>query len=160
MSDILDDLIKWSQEFVKWRNPGYRADSHMAPATMDVFVDIMDHYAEEPTSYLPSDMTDDQKKMFELFFGSIPGYKQLLEFRDTYKFWSDYLRNTGQTWADLEYPSRMSGFGAGSDLLNFTSSNLERFYDRENRLAERERERKVRGYIYSQRMEYLRRHYH
>lgn len=155
MSDILDDLIKWGQEFTKWRNPGFRNESHVAPAAMDVFVDVMDHYSENPTSYLPSDMSDDQKKMFELFFGSIPGYKDLLQLRDTYNYWNDYLKNTGMDWSDLLYPSRMSGFGAGSDVLNYVSSNVTRLYrtaesDARER-AKRERELQRELYYYHKR---------
>lgn len=155
MSDILDDLIRFAQETVKWRNPGFRNDSHVAPAGMDVFVDVMEHYSDNPTSYLPSDMTEDQKKMFELFFGSIPGYKDLLELRDTYKYWRDYLKNTGMDWSDLLYPTRMSGFGAGSDVLNYVSSNVTRLYrtaesDARER-ARRERELQRELYYYHKR---------
>lgn len=56
---------------------------------------------------------------------------------DLTKYWNDYMKNTGLTWADVKYPTMLRGAGmysgaAGS--LNFLSSNVTRLYrDRFNR---------------------------
>lgn len=77
-------------------------------------------------------MSDDQIKQFEYLFSSSPFYGEWVRVRDNIQYMSDYLRNTGLDWSDMLYPSRASGSGSGwslsSDLLNYTSRNLEKFY--------------------------------
>lgn len=46
-----------------------------------------------------------------------------------YKRTSDYLRNTGMSWSDIEYfGSGMTGAHGVGSLFNFVSSNIERLY--------------------------------
>nr|WCR62153.1 MAG: hypothetical protein [Smacoviridae sp.] len=70
----------------------------------------------------------DQIKQFEYMFSHLPGYGDWVRARDNFNWMSDYLKNTGLDWSDMLYPSRNSGSGSGSDILNFTSSNIEKFY--------------------------------
>lgn len=70
----------------------------------------------------------DQIKQFEYMFSHLPGYGDWVRARDNFNWMADYLKNTGLDWSDMLYPSRNSGSGSGSDILNFTSSNIEKFY--------------------------------
>lgn len=72
--------------------------------------------------------SEDQVKQFEYMFSHLPGYGDWLRARDNFNWMSDYLKNTGQDWSDILYPSKVSGSGGGSDMINFTSRNIERLY--------------------------------
>lgn len=54
---------------------------------------------------------------------------------DDWKYINDYMKNVGLTWADVEYPSRISGSGSVGSLLNFVSSNIEDLYKDDMRMA-------------------------
>lgn len=58
-------------------------------------------------------------------------YRGYIDQRDLANYWDDYLRNTGQSWSDIRYPSFMRGYGASGSysrsVVNF-SKNLSRLY--------------------------------
>lgn len=62
------------------------------------------------------------------FASGLPLVGGLFSTVDNYRYYSDYMKNTGLTWADVKYPARMSVGGYGS-ALNYVSSNIKRLYE-------------------------------
>lgn len=92
-------------------------------------------FLDDLTSYL-TDVPDNEEqfKVQQFLYGADPTgvYTGYLSTRDSLNYWNDYFANTGLTWADVKYPTRMYGFGnSGSTVksaVNFVSRNLNRLY--------------------------------
>lgn len=80
-------------------------------------------------------LSESDKKQIEYSLSSIPVLGDVIRDRDDYNYVSDYLRNNGLTWADIRYPSRVTGAGTFGRLMssgyNFVSKNVERLYEDE-----------------------------
>lgn len=62
------------------------------------------------------------------FASGLPLVGGLFSTVDNYRYYDDYLRNSGLSWADVKYPARMSIGGYGSTVSYF-SSNIKRLYE-------------------------------
>nr|WCR62164.1 MAG: hypothetical protein [Smacoviridae sp.] len=75
---------------------------------------------------------DSNAYFYQSFFGGmIQPLGAFYNARDSSKYMSDYLRNTGLTYRDIKYPTRTAGYSAGSSLgssVLFVSSNIKRLY--------------------------------
>lgn len=61
----------------------------------------------------------------------IPVIGDFIRAYDTQRYLDDYMRNTGLTWADVRYPTRLFSAGYGGAIggsVNFVSSNIKRLY--------------------------------
>lgn len=92
--------------------------------SMDAILDFITDGPPAP-SYSAS---EEQVKQWEYMFSHLPGYGDWLRARDNFNWMSDYLKNNNMSWSDMLYPSKASGSGAGSDMINFTSRNIEKLY--------------------------------
>ena len=63
-----------------------------------------------------------------VYLGSnIPVIGDVFRAVDTMRYYDDYFANTGLSWSDVRYPTRLSSSGF-SGLTNFVSKNIERLY--------------------------------
>lgn len=62
------------------------------------------------------------------FASGLPVVGGLFSTVDNYRYYSDYMRNRGLSWADAKYPARMAVGGYGS-TVSFVSSNIKRLYE-------------------------------
>lgn len=67
--------------------------------------------------------------------GSLSGIPLIGGFFDSYyrtidnmAYMDDYMKNTGLGYEDILYPSRTTGYGSASGMLNFVSDNISRLY--------------------------------
>lgn len=115
--------MDWFEFFTgKWES----GNGHSDPVTS---------YLDDLTSYLTEVPDDEQQfKIQQFLYGADPTgvYRGYLETRDSSNYWNDYFRNTGLTWSDVKYPTRMYGYGsAGSTVrsaFNYVSRNIGRLY--------------------------------
>lgn len=92
-------------------------------------------YLDDLTSYL-TDVPDNetQFKIQQFLYGADPTgvYRGILETRDSSNYWNDYFDNTGLSWSDVKYPTRMYGYGSSGStaqrVVNFVGRNLKRLY--------------------------------
>ncbi|AIY31257.1 hypothetical protein [Camel associated drosmacovirus 2] len=77
-------------------------------------------------------LSESDKKQIEYALSGFPVIGDVIDARDGYNYMSDYLRNTGLTWGDLRYPSRVTGAGgfgrAVTSGYRFVSKNLADLY--------------------------------
>lgn len=59
-------------------------------------------------------------------------YSGYISARDNTAFMRDYLRNTGQDWSDIKYPSKTAGWGSNGSAARsstvFLSRNIDKLY--------------------------------
>lgn len=98
----------------------------------DPSLDLLFDFIKDGPSAPSWSADPEQTKQFEYMFSGLRFYGDWLRMRDSYRYMEDYLTNTGQTWADMMYPSLAGRSGSAgrlvSDAINFTSKNLEKFY--------------------------------
>lgn len=90
---------------------------------------------DDLTSYL-TDVPDNEQqfKIQQFLYGADPTgvYRGYLETRDSLNYWNDYFANTGLSWSDVKYPTRMYGFGSAGgtarSMVNFIGNNVKRLY--------------------------------
>lgn len=62
----------------------------------------------------------------------IPVLGWLWQMEDSRKYMTDYLKNVGLEWADVKYPTRLTGAGGfysgAHGAVNFVSNNVLRLY--------------------------------
>lgn len=84
---------------------------------------LFDHPSTEQQFYVQS---------FVAGFDPTGFYSGYLSARDNTAYMRDYLRNTGQDWSDIRYPTRTSGWGSsgasGSRAVAFVSRNFDKLY--------------------------------
>ena len=61
------------------------------------------------------------------FASNIPVFGNVFRAVDTMRYYDDYMANTGVSWSDVRYPTRLNSSGF-SGLTNFVSKNIERLY--------------------------------
>lgn len=80
-------------------------------------------------NYLHVVMGDDEWARMKWLMSDAPLVGPLIRLSDNINYWTDYFKNTGLSWSDVLYPSRLAGSGAGGySTLNFVSSNIEKLY--------------------------------
>lgn len=80
-------------------------------------------------NYLHVVMGDDEWARMKWLMSDAPLVGPLIRLSDNINYWTDYFKNTGLSWADVLYPSRLSGSGAGGYAsLNFMSDNIKKLY--------------------------------
>lgn len=76
-------------------------------------------------------MTDDYLAAFVnqgvYLASNIPVLGDVLRAVDTMRYYDDYMSNSGLSWSDVRYPTRLNSSGF-SGLTNFVSRNIERLY--------------------------------
>lgn len=92
-------------------------------------------YFDDLRSYLLDvPKSDEQFKLQSFLYGADPTgvYKGQLDTRDVMNYWGDYFKNTGLSWSDVRYPTKMYGFGSqgyhARSGANFVSRNITRLY--------------------------------
>lgn len=72
--------------------------------------------------------TEDLYAKTKFYFADVPFVGSVVRAFDQSNYYSDYMRNRGLSWSDVQYPSLMRGSGGVGSGLNFVSSNIERLY--------------------------------
>lgn len=92
-------------------------------------------FLEDLTSYLTEVPDNEQQfKIQQFLYGADPTgiYRGYLETRDSLNYYNDYFANTGLSWSDVKYPTRMYGYGSmggtARSLVNFIGNNVKRLY--------------------------------
>lgn len=78
-------------------------------------------------AYLRIALGDDEYARWKYLLQDAPGVGAFIKFSDNVQYWTDYFKNTGLSWSDVLYPSRLSGGGFVSSL-NFVSDNIKKLY--------------------------------
>ena len=74
-------------------------------------------------------MGDDEYARFKWLVSDAPLVGNLARLADSINYWNDYFKNTGLSWSDVLYPTRLSGTGSGGYAsLNFISDNIKKLY--------------------------------
>lgn len=99
---------------------------HQQDPTSNTFSGTAEYITE-----VPNDEAQFRLQAFLYGFDPTGLYRGYIDQRDLANYWSDYLRNTGQSWSDIKYPSMMRGYGSvGSysrSVLSF-GKNIARLY--------------------------------
>lgn len=85
------------------------------------------HQTVDLNAYLKIALGDDEYARWKWLLQDAPGVGAFIKFSDNVQFWTDYFKNTGLSWSDVLYPSRLSGGGFASSL-NYVSDNVRRLY--------------------------------
>lgn len=59
---------------------------------------------------------------------SVPVIGSVFRAIDNHRYITDYMRNTGLSWSDVRYPTRLIGAGSASGAVSFVSSNIKNLY--------------------------------
>lgn len=128
MRDWINEFIDMWNGFRDWATENQFEYLRDGDPSLDILYDVVTEGPLPPSWSANADQT----AQFEFMFSNTPFYGDWLRMRDNVQWMSDYLKNTGQTWSDMLYPSKAPGAGSvGSfamDAINFTSRNLEKFY--------------------------------
>lgn len=74
-------------------------------------------------------LTDDDKAELEYVMADVPIVGDFMRARDDYNRMDDYLRNTGQSWSSMRYPTLAQGSGLTGGLQRLSSNVLELYDD-------------------------------
>jgi len=75
-------------------------------------------------------LTEDDKKELEYMTAQVPVLGDLMGARDKYDYITDYMRNSGLSWSDMEYPTQTRGAGLGlGGAYHFVSDNIRSLYE-------------------------------
>lgn len=77
-------------------------------------------------------ISDAQVNQAMYWLSGVPVLGDVMDMFVGYDKINDYLENTGQSWADIEYPGMgMAGAVGVSGMLNFVSDNIKDLYNDE-----------------------------
>ena len=85
---------------------GFHRDRSRASSGKNSFSGSINYFTEMPKN-------ESQFRVQAFLYGFDPTgiYRGFLTSRDSSAYWNDYFANTGLTWSDIKYPTRMYGFG-------------------------------------------------
>ena len=66
--------------------------------------------------------------MVDTTLAGLPIIGDLLRSRDNMRYMDDYMENTGLSWDDIKYPTRLQGMQGFGSVLNYVSRNVYRLY--------------------------------
>lgn len=121
--DALDYFFNWLKDS-RVNDPVKTGDFDSVSPWEDVM-----NYTVSIDNYLHVVMGDEEWARMKWLMSDAPLVGPLIRLSDNINYWTDYFKNTGLSWSDVLYPSRMAGSGAsGYATLNFVSDNIKKLY--------------------------------
>ena len=84
------------------------------------------------------------ENLSKYLLGDFPFIGSIARSIDNWNYINDYLKNTGLTWDDIRYPTRVGSLGAYG-AVSYVSSNIEKLYSSDNSAVDREVRRRLKS---------------